>query len=511
MTPDQMKRITDYGEMTERAFGVTTGQQAGYMGAARRAGVSNETKAFANTLGTALAAHLSGSRIGEFLDSMAGSLDSLRSEGFVIDESSLRGFAGVLASLPVFSSDPQRAFRAAEGLNKTFTQGDRLQKAMSFRAMQTVAAGERMTPAEMEVRQGLGLWFGGGDKSSKEVLAAAGRIDPHLRKVLETTSGPKVAEAMFNIARSYTKGLTGGGKVQQFAERMDLNMADATVIYDMLNRNKGQMSGSIKAKLQEARMSPEEKAQKRMETTYQGFDKSIMSLKESMNALKDTLANDVSKVAADLYEKAKDLGASIDALAKVIEVLGISMTLLAIAQGGTSMVGALAGLGTAAGVAGTGGMIMAGVGIAALAATRKTIPETEGQRTQRREMNQKVKVFQDKFDRIGNAAMENMYYVPEGAGGRSTMYGTPTEEALDKMLAPSDTTYDKLIGAPVQGGNDLSTNTNATAENTAAIVQLISALQGKGTLHMVFSKFPSNAEGVGGMNIGTRVAGRTVI
>src|SRR3990172_7171353 len=73
LTQKQLVGATDQGEMLERAFGITGEQSAGLMGAARKGGVSDiqgQSKVLAQTVGGAVVAGLTGSRISEYLGSM---------------------------------------------------------------------------------------------------------------------------------------------------------------------------------------------------------------------------------------------------------------------------------------------------------------------------------------------------------------------------------------------------------------------------------------------------------
>jgi len=311
VSSEDLDRIVGIGEKAERAFGVTSGQGAGLMGAGRRAGVDNQAKFMADSLGTAIASKLEGSRIGEYLDAMAQSLDSM-SEGVTLDTASIRQFAGVLISTGgVFARDPRNAFRVIQGLNQAFTGGDRFQQAQAARAVMG-AAGPGTTPAGVEIRRQLGLF---GNITNPDTLAmikampggeaAANVLGTPSMDVRDKNGNIKqrgILGEMFEQARTGTKGQNAQERIGEIMERLNLRgESGVRVAAEVATKGRGALISPEemeKATLTKAQWG--NKLQERLNRTYQGTNKSMMDLATDIERLKDTLAENIAPKLADI-------------------------------------------------------------------------------------------------------------------------------------------------------------------------------------------------------------------
>jgi len=153
-TEEELTGMVNQGEQFTRAFGVDAGQQGQVMKAARKAGVDDQQKFLATSIGDAVTMGLEGSALTEYLGSMTGYLDTM-SKGMDINEGSLRGFAGTLGSLPFFSKNPERIFDAINRLDETFKGGDRFQQSQAVQAIRDVG-GQGLSASAVEARRGMG-------------------------------------------------------------------------------------------------------------------------------------------------------------------------------------------------------------------------------------------------------------------------------------------------------------------------------------------------------------------
>lgn len=284
-------RLTDMGEQVERAYGVDASQSSGFVGASRRSGGANQEKALSMAIGSAVAAGLEGSKIGEYLGAMTGYMDSL-SQGVNIDQGSLQGFAGALSSLPFFKNDPNRSFSTIKSLDQTFKGGDAFQQAMGDRAM--LAAGGPMDAASLANRRAHGL-FGNemSDETAKQLEKAGVNV-----KALKT-SGSDLINGMFKDTMQSTEGMSGDERLNAFRNRTGMNAGDSDAIFGQLSSGKD-LSKSMIKKFQEAQMSPEDRLKKTMESV----DGSMLKLTASLNNLYEAI---VSKLVPPLTKLANGI------------------------------------------------------------------------------------------------------------------------------------------------------------------------------------------------------------
>lgn len=271
-TGEDVTRLTDMGEQVERAYGIDQTQSAGFVSAARKAGVGNQEKAMSIAIGSAVAAGLEGSKIGDYLGAMTGYMDSL-SQGVNIDQGSLTGFAGALSSLPFFKNDPNRSFSTIRSLDQTFKGGDAFQQAMGDRAM--LATGGPMDAASLANRRAAGLFGNTLDEGTMKQLSAAGVNTKGLQ-----TSGSDIINGMFKDTMQSTEGMSGDERLNAFRNRTGMDFGDSATLFGQLSSGKGPSKSMVK-KFQEAQMSPEQRANE----TMKSLDGNIKSLNASIQQL----------------------------------------------------------------------------------------------------------------------------------------------------------------------------------------------------------------------------------
>jgi len=306
---EELNKVTDMGEKAERAFGITSGDQVGAMAAARRAGGQGE-EFFSNAIGVAVASGLEGGRVGEFLQSMTQSLTEM-SKGVNIDTASLNGFAGSLASMPFFKSDPARVGRTMQTLNQTFQSGDKFQQAMVARAIRSAAPSDtNISPASIEVRRMLGL-FGGGDDDKTGLMGKIAKMPgggADFAKTLKIGGGDIIRQ-MFEESTSETKNLSVGQQAQEFMERMSMRSQAGLELFVKQKLGRGVTEKDIEI-ARTAQFSPE----KRLENAFIGLDKTMVGLKSEVSRLADTMALTLTTPAATAVEflgkKLSDSGGS---------------------------------------------------------------------------------------------------------------------------------------------------------------------------------------------------------
>lgn len=328
LSVEEQNRALSLGESAERAYGITADQQGGFMGAARRAGVQDQQKAFAQAIGVATAAGLDGSKIGEYLSAMSDGITQM-SQGINIDTNSLQGFAGVLSSLPFFANDPARAMRTAQELNQTFSQGDRFQQAMASRAI--IAGSPGATPASIEFRRRMGL-FG---NLSQDALNFYGNTanggSPELAKTLGL-DGKDIVTNMFKDSTDPTRGLSLDRQLMEFADRLGMSAGAADSIFREIKSGKGISKESME-KIRKANMDPNE----RMKDTFNGFDAQVTRTGAKIEGAMDKMAKDITGAITFFDSK---LGVSSDNLARFGEVV-VGATTALTALTAASAMGAL--------------------------------------------------------------------------------------------------------------------------------------------------------------------------
>jgi hypothetical protein len=350
MSIDEQSRALELGELAQRSFGISTQEQARSMEVARRAGVQDQQKNFAQTIGFAVAAGLEGSRVGEYLSAISEGIAQM-SQGINIDSESLNGFAAALTSMPFFQNDPARTLRTMQSLNQTFSQGDRFQQAMASRAIQAVAPGASASSVELRRRMGL---FG---QLSPEALEEYRRMGPSGANLAKTLgAGPQdIIKSMFADTIQSTAGLGVDRQLFEFAERLGIDVGAADEMFRKLKRGES-LSGEDLKKFKEAQMSPEELMKSRLDSTFTGFDKSVSKLGTTIESAMDKMAADITKGITSFTEY---LDVSSTGLARFGEALMAATAILTAvtALGGVGGLGSLISKGGAAALGGAKGLI----------------------------------------------------------------------------------------------------------------------------------------------------------
>ena len=333
-TAEQADLIRRTSEQVERAYGVTQDQSLGLVGAGRKGGVTgakDQNKLLANAIGAATAAGLTGSRIGEYLQSMTGYIQSM-SEGVDVNTGSLNGFAAALGTMPFFKSDPARMFAALGGMNQTFTHGDPYQRAQWTRSILKNAPGSE--PAGIEFRKSMGL-FGEIPASTIKRLQQGG-MDT---RALETRP-EDIIQSTFDELMKSSEGQTEGMRMTGFGQKLGIDAGATAEIYSRLRE--GERKGEpvnfkeLSKIYSDAKMTPEEKAAKIMKT----LDGSMVTLNQTIGALKDQIANNIGPLLAKI---ANALTSLVGGTQNAVEMGG--------GVGAAAIVGT-AGLGAAKGIGG---------------------------------------------------------------------------------------------------------------------------------------------------------------
>jgi len=299
MSQEEINQMVDSGERAQRAFGVTSDTQASLTGALRKTG-GDANKGFTKALTGAVNAGLTGSRVTEFLQTIAQGITQM-GQGVDINSDSLMGFASALVSLPFFSKDPARAMRAAQSLNKTFQSGDRFQQALVTRTLQETAGGG-LSPADIEVRRRAGLFGGGGtDKmdgasglegvAGMEGTRRALRIDPN-----------KIIKNLFSRIVGEGGELGGSEQLLRFQSATGLDFGAAKDIFGKVSRDEKLDKVDID-KLKKGAQTPQE----RLNQTFAGLDKSMALLSGEISVLTETLTKTLAQPISALASALRDL------------------------------------------------------------------------------------------------------------------------------------------------------------------------------------------------------------
>lgn len=294
----ELEKLTNLGEVAQRAYGVTEDQSAGAVGAARRAGIQDQGKFLSNSIGAAVAAGLEGSQIGEYLSAMSGYMAEM-SRGVNIDGASLNGFAAALGGLPFFKNDPNRIFDALKGINQAFTSGDIFQQAQGTRAILASAPGA--SPAATEFRRKMGL-FGQLDKDTLGNLKNAG-VDTRALEV----GGSAIVRNIFKDVMSSTEGMSPTDQLYEFQARTGLAPGAAASIFGGLKSGK-MGTAEIEKKLQEATMSPEERLAKTMDNVDGTFKQSSAKLSQALDNAAQKIGEPLSKLVGQIDKIFSALG-----------------------------------------------------------------------------------------------------------------------------------------------------------------------------------------------------------
>ena len=390
---DLSKRI-DFSEQAQRAYGIDQGQTSQTMSVARKAGVQDEQKMVAVSIGEAVAAGLTGSSINEYLAEMTGHMSQM-SKGVDINDTSLRGISSSMADLDFFKKDPSRIFDAMNQLDSTFRGGDEFQQMIAAQSIQSTTDGTS-GPAAIEFRKSMGL-NGKLDDQTKSNLKKAG-VDV---ATLET-SGKDILKEQFRILMKRSEGMSGTQRLFEFKEATGMDSGAAASIYGKLSKGE-----DLTDKDMESMLSPEDQMkaiQERANNNMKNLDGGMKTLHEQISTLNDTMATKVATGITGITEQMAKLGLSMDSLANV----GLGITTALALKAGTDMLGGIPGLpkGTPkipTGGAGGGG-IMGGakLGLYGMMLTMKgdTGPQVEDKDASSSLLENKLSVLQNNLERV---------------------------------------------------------------------------------------------------------------
>ena len=298
VSSNELTSLVNKGEVLQRAYGVSQQGVSGLLGAGRRAGMGTEV--LSQTVGQARAAGLRGSRVEEYLDSIAQGISSM-SQGININRDSFTGMMGWMLSMPFFKNDPQRGLAAAQSLNQAFTSGDRFQQAMAARAIQ-LAAGSPIRPAGVETRRRMGL-FGGFKKSELDDLK---NLDEETKQALGV-SGSSIIAKIFSNVMGATEGLPQISRLNAFLNATTLQPGPGVSIFNRLLQNGGQIDEKEFNKMVNAGSdgNPAELARQRLETERNLLQTNV-KLSESMDQLSGLFGGAGGKILNDLTGSLRD-------------------------------------------------------------------------------------------------------------------------------------------------------------------------------------------------------------
>lgn len=283
------------GEVYERAFGVTGGQQAGVMRAGRMAGMGGDMgRLMPMLVQQAREGGLTGGRVTEYLDAMSNNIASM-AEGVTIDTRSITEFsAGILAGSRFFQADPRRLAQVTQSLDQMFRAGDPFQQAQAARGIRRAAGegGQALGPAAVEIRRRLGLWWGGeggGEVRGRVARQEAAGGGDDLTRTLRTT-GTEILNSIFQEIQETTEGRSYGFRALEFQQRTGLGMQQALEIFTKLEDVGGDLSKLTKIErkdIQKGMKKPEEIAN----TMLENIDGNILKLHTGLDSMFTTLGN----------------------------------------------------------------------------------------------------------------------------------------------------------------------------------------------------------------------------
>jgi len=361
MTGQELEARTRESEVFQRAYGVSGEQYGEAFGAARRGGVADEGKFVADAIGSAVAAGMSGSAVGEYLASMTGYMEEM-SKGIDIDQKSLTGM-GMAFGKVLGDSRPDRIFDALKSIENTFKSTDPYQQFLAYRSLD-LASGGSLSPAGIEVRRNMGL-FGTMKQKDIDALDNAG-----LNKVADIfkVSGSEMVNSMLTTVMRDVVNLGGGQQDKYLAFKQGTGMSDAAAVpiftklwtqYTKTGKIKGiKLSKEEIQELKDAQQTPEQRAAKNMKS-FEGAVLEFGSRIDSMkNKVADGMTSAVVKMTGAVDEFAKATGMFSSDVEKLFLVLGVGgLAKIAITRVGAGIAGSA--IGSAAGGLLTGSMVAA--------------------------------------------------------------------------------------------------------------------------------------------------------
>jgi len=486
MSSEELTSQVDFGEKLQRAFGISSGQQAGAMGAARRAGVEDQQKFLGNAVSDALVAGLEGSSISEYLGSMTSYMEGM-SKGVDINDGSLRGFSGALANMDFFKKNPERIFDAINNIDAVFKGGDRFQQAQAALAITQVSGGTA-SPAEVEVRRQMGL-FGSLDK---DTMKSAGFSNKEIKAL--STDGGEIVTQMFKNIMKEGSGEATGSQFQRFltATNLEGNAGGGLEIFNKLKNNES-LDLKDMDKLKGANKSPEERMNDQLNKTMNTHAGEVLKASAIIQDAVDKLAIELTTMTSKLIVGMDDLGVSFETLGKIIIASTIANTASGM-MGGKGLSGLLGG----ASKLGVGGMAMkaGAVGMAGLAGYAVGTGINYGAdklTTEENQFGEKSNIFERG---MGKAAT----LLPEGLGGISDeqynlMYGN---KSIDPKINQDvgGMSFDPSLAKPETESTDK--NTDAILSLTERLGEVIRQSYKSGPRENVRTSMPMSSKRVGG-------------
>lgn len=287
---DLLEQINQ-SERFETAYGISGQTYGAGVGALRRGGGANTMQGMRDALAYAVGAGLDGSRLSEFMESMAQGVERL-SENGLVDTGFITGFASsLMKGSGFFSKDPRRAFNAMEQLNQTFMGGDRFQQAMVSRAIQG-AAGRGLAPGAIETRRSLGIGFN--YRTSPEMMGRleefGGAGKENLLAALKT-SPQDILRSQFTESMRATQGMGMGFRAFDFMQRMGLKGQAGLDIFSKLLEGKDITGVDIEKGFGED-------MQKRIAEASESSHMGIMKMSEMLDSRMDQMSQAIGGFAS---------------------------------------------------------------------------------------------------------------------------------------------------------------------------------------------------------------------
>lgn len=323
VTGKALTELTDMAEQLERGFGVSREETAGAIGVSRRAGGQDPGKMVAQAIGTAVAARLEGSKVGEYLQAMTGFMEQM-SQSINVDTNSLNGFAGALARLPFFKNDPSRIFTAIKSMDTSFRSADRFNQAQAARAILRTPGAMGASPAAVEMRRQMGL-FGSVDRDTMGDLKKAGFTDASLKAL--GSSGGDIVQNQFKDIMASTEGMSAENRAFAFGDRLGLDPGQALPMFGKIAaaEKEGKATDSffddMAEQIKEATMDPQKllaDRMKQLDKTFANGDGKIKDLSAKIERLGEiitqNLAGAIVELASTLEKMVTRLGGGADAV-----------------------------------------------------------------------------------------------------------------------------------------------------------------------------------------------------
>jgi len=376
---------------------------------------------------------------------------------------------------------------------------------MAARAVIATAGGANATPANIEIRKDLGLFFGGekGTDLADRMRKVGGE---KLANVLTKATPEKLIDTMFKQSMEQTKGLNFGQQAYEFMNRTGMKNVEGLEIFTA-QKEGGKLTPKQIEKFKKAQMDPQE----RLLETFSGLDKNMKVLGEQIASSQEKAAEKISTgitTMTGILEKILTVN-----MASNLGLGAMAVTALASLTGGAGVGKAASTVGNVIGKGGTlargAGKLAKGAGIVGVAAMALD-PSSIGSKAKM------PKNSTDAMNLLYETPQEDV--TPEQRQAAEKILGTP-ENNFEGYSWPGSIPEDKrtssVLNAPpgfggtappsgqssipqmpdISGSLDL--NKTSLDKCTTSIVNLTIALSKKGVLT---GKIPSGS--VSGMRVG---------